>query len=129
MKDIVATLKNEIQAKSDKILQFEMQLVYMEERITTLSHKLKNNLTKLDMCMILYETVYECIHCSQKWLNIHTAFSDLNTFIIRLEKCNMEQRKLLDIDNLHICMTCYCQEIVNEVTSPDSKIKGKFSGK
>jgi len=123
MNDTVANLKYQIQTKNDKILQCEMQLVCMEKRINNLANKLKSSLNNLDVSIIAYNVLCKCVQCEHNCLNIQSALSALNTFIIELENYKSERYHLLDIDNLQICMSCYHQKTISEVKTIDMEDK------
>ncbi|XP_012056221.1 PREDICTED: paramyosin-like [Atta cephalotes] len=121
MNDVVADLKNEIQAKNDKISQCEMQLVCMEREVGNLTNMLKSSLNNFDESKIAYEGVCDYTKCEHDTcLDMQSALSALKSFIAELEECKLERRnRLREIDNLKAYVTCYSQETVNEITNTD----------
>ncbi|XP_011695060.1 PREDICTED: early endosome antigen 1-like [Wasmannia auropunctata] len=121
MNGIVADLRNEIQAKSDKISQCEMQLVCMEREVGNLTNMLKSSLNNFDESKIAYEGVCDYTKCEHDTcLDVQSALSALNAFIAELEECKLERRnRLREIDNLKAYVACYSQETVSEITNTD----------
>lgn len=119
--DVVAGLRSEIQAKSDKISQCEMQLVCMEQEVGNLTNMLKSNLNNLDETKIAYEGICEYTKCEHDTcLDVQSALSALKAFIAELEECKLERRnRLREIDNLKACVACYSQECVSEIAYAD----------
>ncbi|XP_036149734.1 early endosome antigen 1-like [Monomorium pharaonis] len=121
MNDVVANLRNEIQAKSDKIAQCEMQLVCMEREVGNLTNMLKSSLNNFDESKIAYEGVCDYTKCEHDTcLDVQSALSALKAFIAELEECKLERRnRLREIDNLKAYVACYSQETVSEITNTD----------
>nr|XP_012232770.1 PREDICTED: polyamine-modulated factor 1-binding protein 1-like [Linepithema humile] len=118
MNDVVAGLRNEIQAKSDKISQCEMQLVCMEREVGNLTNTLKSSLNNLDEAKIAYEGIREYTKCEHDTcLDVQSALSALKAFIAELEECKLERNRLREIDNLKACVACYSQECVSETAN------------
>ncbi|XP_018304974.1 paramyosin-like isoform X2 [Mycetomoellerius zeteki] len=121
MNGVVADLRNEIQAKNDKISQCEMQLVCMEREVGNLTNMLKSSLNNFDESKIAYEGVCDYTKCEHDTcLDVQSALSALKSFIAELEECKLERRnRLREIDNLKAYVTCYSQETVSEITNTD----------
>ncbi|XP_071575096.1 uncharacterized protein [Temnothorax nylanderi] len=121
MNDVVADLRNEIQAKNDKISQCEMQLVCMEREVGNLTNMLKSSLNNFDETKIAYEGVCDYTKCEHDTcLDVQSALSALKAFIAELEECKLERRnRLREIDNLKAYVACYSQETVSEITNTD----------
>ncbi|XP_039313029.1 sporulation-specific protein 15 [Solenopsis invicta] len=121
MNGVVANLRKEIQAKSDKISQCEMQLVCMEREVGNLTSMLKSSLNNFDESKIEYEGVCDYTKCEHDTcLDVQSALSALKAFIAELEECKLERRnRLRGIDNLKAYMACYSQENVSEITNTD----------
>ncbi|EGI64384.1 hypothetical protein G5I_07189 [Acromyrmex echinatior] len=121
MNGVMADLRNEIQAKNDKISQCEMQLVCMEREVGNLTNMLKSSLNNFDESKIAYEGVCDYTKCEHDTcLDMQSALSALKSFIAELEECKLERRnRLREIDNLKAYVTCYSQETVNEITNTD----------
>lgn len=121
MNDVMANLRNEIQAKSDKISQCEMQLVCMEREVGNLTNMLKRSLNNFDESKIAYEGVCDYTKCEHDTcLDVQSALFALKTFIAELEECKLERRnRLREIDNLKAYVACYSQETASEITNTD----------
>ncbi|KYN02680.1 hypothetical protein ALC62_06480 [Cyphomyrmex costatus] len=121
MNGVVADLRNEIQAKNDKISQCEMQLVCMEREVGNLTNMLKSSLNNFDESKIAYEGICDYTKCEHDTcLDVQSALSALKSFIAELEECKLERRnRLREIDNLKAYVTCYSQETVSEITNTD----------
>ncbi|KAL0134829.1 hypothetical protein PUN28_001542 [Cardiocondyla obscurior] len=121
MSGVVADLRNEIQAKNDKISQCEMQLVCMEREVGNLSDMLKSSLNNFDEAKIAFEGVCDYTKCEHDaCLDVQSAVSALKAFVTELEECKLERRSRLQrIDNLKAYMACYSQETVGEITDTD----------
>jgi len=121
MNDVVAGLRGEIQAKSDKISRCEMQLVCMEQEVGNLTNMLKSSLNNLDETKIAYEGICEYTKCEHDaCLDVRSALSALRSFIAELEECKLERRnRLRKIDNLKACVACYSRECASEIANAD----------
>ncbi|XP_011883541.1 PREDICTED: sporulation-specific protein 15-like [Vollenhovia emeryi] len=121
MNGVVAGLRNEIQAKDDKISQCETQLVCMEREVGNLTNMLKSSLNNFDETKIAYEGVCDYTKCEHDTcLDVPSALSALKAFIAELEECKLERRnRLREIDNLRAYVACYSQETVSEITNTD----------
>lgn len=119
MNDVVTGLRGEIQAKSDKISQCEMQLVCMEREVGNLTNMLKSSLNNLDEAKIAYEGICEHTKCGHETcLDVQSALSALKAFIAELEECKLERRnRPRKIDNLKACVACYSQECASEIAN------------
>lgn len=121
MNRVVADLRNEIQAKPDKIAQCETRLVCMERKVSNLTSMLKNSLNNLDESKIAYEGICEYAKCEHDTcLDVQSASAVLRAFIVDLEECKLDRRnRLREIANLKACVACYSQESVSEITNTD----------
>lgn len=121
MNDIAAGLRNEIQAKDDKISRCEMQLNCMEREVGNLTSMLKSSLNNLDESKVAYESICEHARCDHdSCLDVQSALAALGTFIATMEESKRERRNSLqEIDNLRTCVACYGRETVSEIASTD----------